>query len=310
MRGQSGAAWTAYRFLYQAAAFEKKRLSLPMWCGPSQTGKGIVLYSDQGFGDAIQFLRFAPLVRPYCSPVLLHAPGELARLFSATGWFDDFLPDPGYRDRYPEGIKTVGAQCYAPLSSLPGIFNAAEGKMPAPTPCWADPEAVARYRGQLRVGEMPLVGVAWRGKRITPRDPVRSLASTDILPLTGVPGIRLVMLQWGATGDEVRPFEDAGGINLGTEIAERQWDYAVTAAALTHLNLVVTCDSVIAHLAASLGIKTWVALPVASEWRWQLERRDSPWYRAVRLFRQREFGVWGPVIAEIADAIRRGEWRD
>lgn len=311
LRGQFAPGWPGYHFLYKKPQFlAEKALSLPMWGGPGQSGDSIVLYSDQGYGDAIQFMRFAPQVRSSFRRILLKATWDLQRLFSAPMLIDEFLEDMGYRERYPGGIKTVGAEYCAPLSSLPGYFKADDGNMPVPTPCVATPRDIEFYRGRLQVGGRPLVGIAWRGKDATPRNPVRSFTSTEFLPLIHIPEIRLVLFQWGANPDETEQFERAGGINLGTEIRDRGWDYSMTAAALTHMSLVVTCDSVIAHLAASLGIKTWVALPVASEWRWQLERRDSPWYRTVRLFRQREFGVWGPVIAEIADAIRRGEWRD
>ena len=177
---------------------------------------------------------------------------------------------------------------------------------PGPVPYLsADPAAAAACRERVRAGAERVVGVAWRGNATYAGDRIRSVPAKLLSPLSGVPGVRIVSLQKEATADEC---ESAGAADIG---AARWVDFAEAAAAVASVDMVVSEDPAVAHLAGALGVPVWIALPAAPDWRWRLSRGDSPWYPSARLVRQEARGEWEPVFQRIAEGgggemLRRG----
>ena len=190
------------------------------------------------------------------------------------------------------------------LMSLPRVFGTRLESIPATVPYLAaDPGLVANWRRELEPIAGFRVGICWAGNPEQPNDRNRSTRLARLAPLAEVPGVHLVSLQVGPARDQVR--EVAGDWPL-TDLGGRLGDFAVTAAVIQNLDLVVSIDSAVAHLAGALGAPVWVALSFAPDWRWLLDRDDSPWYPTARLFRQARPGDWEDVFRRIAaDLVRR-----
>jgi hypothetical protein len=186
---------------------------------------------------------------------------------------------------------------------LPAIFRTALDTIPAAVPyMFADPARVASWRDKLGEIMQFKVGIVWRGSPTHPRDDWRSVPVSELAPLSRLEDVRLFSLQIGPGREQLAalggrfPLTDLGGDLEGDPFTE-------TAAVMKNLDLVVTVDTAVAHLAGSLGVPVWVALPFANDWRWLLEREDSPWYPTLRLFRQRRRGNWQEVFEGIAAAL-------
>jgi hypothetical protein len=189
---------------------------------------------------------------------------------------------------------------HAPFSALPGIFHTTLENIPATIPyLFADPGLTGRWRAELGPVAGFKIGVFWQG---TKRNPARVIPLACFEPLAGLPGVRFFSLQ---KGEGVEQLQDAAGRFPITDLGSRLDDFMDTAAVLVNLDLVITCDTAVAHLAGALGVPVWVALPLSPDWRWLLGRSDSPWYPTMRLFRQRELGNWQGVFAEIKTALRQ-----
>jgi hypothetical protein len=189
------------------------------------------------------------------------------------------------------------------LLSLPHLFGTTLATIPGGAPYLsADPERVAHWRREVGAVEGLKVGIAWQGSPQHPRDRLRSVPLSAFEPLSRVEGVRLLSLQKGPGSEQLL---QAGGslgvIDLGSRLSSSS--LMDTAAAMRALDLVITVDSAPAHLAGGLGVPVWVALPLAPDWRWLLNREDSPWYPSMRLFRQTEPCRWGPVFQRMADAL-------
>jgi hypothetical protein len=190
---------------------------------------------------------------------------------------------------------------HATLMSLPAIFSMTVDTIPAPIP-YVSPDAarVEHWRGALAGGGTFKIGIAWQGSATYARDRFRSIALRHFAPLGRVPGVRLISLQMGAGREQLAPLADSMPID---DLGERLGDFYETAAIVKSLDLIVTCDSAAGHLAGALGVPTWIALPATPDWRWMLNRDDSPWYPSVRLFRQRQPGDWEDVFQRMEQAL-------
>jgi ADP-heptose:LPS heptosyltransferase len=190
---------------------------------------------------------------------------------------------------------------HAPLLSLPGIFRTSLKTIPVDVPyLFADPRLIEHWRQELRGITGFKVGIAWRGNPEHRNDRARSIPLSCFEPLAGLPGIHLFSLQKGAGAEELQEAREDFPV---TELGSRLEDFMDTAAVLANLDLVITCDTALAHLAGALGVPVWVAIPFAPDWRWLLDRSDSPWYPTMRLFRQDRRGDWQGVFRRIAAAL-------
>jgi len=271
--------------------------AFPQWQGEPLAGKSLVVVLEQGAGDNIQFVRYAPLLKARgVARLTFVQPSALVSLLSTAKGVDAMISD----------ISSMPPHDYwaFPLS-LPLHLGTTLDNIPDTLPyLWALPERIERWRPRLPAGGFR-VGLVWKGNPDHKNDANRSLAHLSLLaPLWSVPGVSFVSLQKGQGEDEARqPPPGQPLVHLGDDIA----DFADTAAIVAQLDLVITVDSAAAHVAGALGKPVWVLLPgVGTDWRWLLGREDSPWYpKAMRLFRQPATAVsWDDTIAGIADALR------
>ena len=272
----------------------RRRLGRPHWQGEDIAGCSMLLYSEQGLGDMIQFARFAPLVAARGARVILECPAPLARLFRS-------LPGIAHVIARGESIPPYDVCC--PLMSLAHRLDVTLDSLPASVPYLQAPTQVTERWNALAEGSGPLlrVGLAWAGNPQFGADARRSVPLAELAPLAELPGIELWSLQKGhATGEAE---QELRGIRMVDRTAELE-DFADTAALMAHLDLVISVDTAVAHLAGALGRPVWLLNRFDSDWRWLLERDDSPWYPSMRIFRQTRPGDWGDVVVRVVSALR------
>jgi Flp pilus assembly protein TadD len=267
----------------------------PQWDGADLPGRTILLHCEQGFGDAIHFIRYAPLVAERCGRVVVVGDARLRRLFRSVAGVAQCVTGD-------EPLPPVDAHC--PLMSLPLAFGTTLETVPRTVPyLQADPREIERWRERLAGGPGGLkVGLVWAGASMNQNDRNRSLPLALLAPLARVPGVGFYSLQKGEPARQAK--NPPGGMSL-IDWTEELDDFADTAALIANLDLVISVDTAAAHLAGALGRPTWVLLPAVADWRWLLGREDSPWYPTMRLFRQTTPGQWEDVFRHVADALQR-----
>jgi hypothetical protein len=212
---------------------------------------------------------------------------------------------PGIDRVVAEGDAVPPFDVYAMLMSLPLLLGTTLENIPARVPYLAaDPQRVGRWRERLGPFAGLTVGLAWQGNPDHPDDSTRSVPLARLAPLFQVPGVRFVSLQKGAGSEQIRAMPSPVPIvDFTAELDEGSGAFMDTAAVISCLDLVVSADTSVAHLAGGLGVRTWLALAAAPDWRWLLDRSDSPWYPTARLFRQPQPGDWDAVAAAMASAL-------
>jgi Flp pilus assembly protein TadD len=288
--GDFDAGWREYEWRWRTAGPGDvlRRFTLPAWDGSPLAGRTVLLWADQGLGDAIQFVRFAPLVKARGGRVVVECPAGLVALFRTASAVDEVC---AFGSPPPFDV-------HCPLTSLP--FTLGTGAETPGTPylsAAADRTAAWAQRLGPRDGRLR-VGLVWAGSAINLNDRNRSLALADLLPVLRVPGVRFVSLQFGPAVAQLA----APGIDV-TDCSADLTDMAATAAALSQLDLLVTIDSAVAHLAGATGLPVWILVPFAPDWRWGLGGRDSRWYPSARLFRQSRLGDWSGPVTEAASEL-------
>jgi Flp pilus assembly protein TadD len=258
------------------------------WDGTGPAGGMLLACASQGLGDAIQYARYLPLLAARGFRVVLACDARLSSLLGRLA---------GVAAVVPPDEKLPPHDAWVALSSVPRLFATTEQTIPSSASyLTADPTLVARWRAAL-TAEAPAgrrVGLVWAGNPAHENDARRSMPQAALAPLLVAAGVRFVSLQ-----------RDAAAPPPGVlDLAPHLTDLAETAALLQALDVVITVDTAVAHLAGALGRPAWVALPHAPDWRWLLGREDSPWYASVRLFRQPSPGDWDSVAAELAVALR------
>jgi hypothetical protein len=272
----------------------------------------VLLFAEQGLGDTIQFIRYAPMVRDRGGVVLVECPATLERLLKRC---------PGIDRVTPQGAPLPEFAFQIPLMSLPGVFHTTLNTVPADVPYLsAEPGLIDAWEEELAAAQgvspsppTPLprrgegrkkVGIVWQGSQRYAGDAHRSIKLKEFAPLAHVPGVQLVRLQKEFGAEQLRDVPDWNVLDLGDQLR----DFADTAAVMQHLDLVITVDTAVAHLAGALGVPVWIALSVAADWRWMRGPDRSPWYPSVRLFRQTQWGDWGGVMRRMADELRRSNF--
>ena len=267
---------------------------VPQWQGEDLAGKTLFLHSGQGLGDTIQFFRFALMADRLGARVILSAQDCLRRLLETAASQITFMA---------ERSMPAAFDFHAPLMSLPLAFGVTLEGIPAPVPYLrAEPERVSAWRARLGMHGFR-IGIAWQGKPGV-IDEGRSIALREFAPLAAMPGVRLISLQKGLGSEQLA---DTGFAveALGADFDSGPDAFLDSAALMQSLDLVITSDTAIAHLAGALGRPAWVALKYLPEWRWMLNRSDSPWYPTLRLFRQQTPGDWDGVFAAMAHELPR-----
>ena len=292
--GRFAEGWAAYEMRWQLRHFASDRqlFDQPRWTGEDITGRRIYIHTEQGFGDTFQFVRYALLLAERGVTVILAVQPALAQLLRhvhpsiqviAKG--QDLLPS---------------FDVYCPLLSLPHIFRSDLSSIPAPAQ-YLHPHAEDLSRWADRIDSANLrVGIVWAGNPQHTRDRIRSIPHSCLGQITRVYGVTFYSLQKGpAAADLPQVASRYPVINLDEELR----DFTDTAAAIAHLDLVITVDTAVAHLAGALGKPVWILLSHASDWRWLKDRTDSPWYPTARLFRQSMLGHWDDVLASVREKL-------
>jgi len=260
----------------------RQKFSVPRWKGEFLPEGGIQLWAEQGFGDAIQFIRYAPMVKERVGQVFLRCGAPLRRLLATVPGIDQvIMPRSSFR-----------SDVHAPLMSMPFIFGTDGDTIPATMPYIAVPPPM-----DLGVPTSKRkVGLVWAGNPKHARDCNRSRSLTEFAPLASVDNVAFFSLQLGEAATQRRP----EGLAM-RDIAPRLEDFLDTASALAALDLLITVDTSIVHLAGALSLPAWLIIDNVPDWRWQLNREDSPWYPSVRLFRSD--GDYGALFQRIATAL-------
>ncbi|HEY1785400.1 MAG TPA: tetratricopeptide repeat protein [Pirellulales bacterium] len=295
-QGDFQLGWPAYeaRLRFAGAAMPR---DLPRWTDQPLPGRSLLLVAEQGLGDTIQFMRYARVLKRRGARIVLAVQKALGRLLANH---------PDVDELFMLGSASEFPRCdfYLPLLSAPGALGTTAATIPSDVPYLAaDPMLTDQWRAELAVTGGFNIGIAWQGSRDYPSDRWRSTALRNFAPLARLPGVRLISLQKGL-GSEQAATIDFPLLDLSGRLDGVAGAFMDTAAVIRNLDLLVTPDTVIAHLAGALGAPVWVALPLAPDWRWPRAGDESPWYPTMRLFRQTTLAGWPEVISRIADAIQ------
>ncbi len=298
--GEYETGWRGYEWRwYQAGwAGSRRNFSAPLWLGDGPIeGKTILLHAEQGFGDTLQFVRYIPLVARRGATVILECQPELKNLLCNIA---------GVTQVISRGEALPDFDLHCPLLSLPLACRTELATIPANIPyLYPHEERVAQWRGRLPQNCRLRVGICWAGGLAHQNDHNRSIPLACFATVLSVSGMDFVSLQKEVSEEQAMILREHGVAQLGQEFQ----DFADAAAVVAMLDLVISVDTSIAHLAAAMGKAVRLLVPFSPDWRWQLDRTDSPWYPTMRLFRQPAIGDWdGPVerlSQELTDVLRR-----
>jgi tetratricopeptide (TPR) repeat protein len=300
LAGDFERGWPEYELRLRCPQFTVPRLpsSHPAWDGSPLEGRTILVRAEQGLGDTIQFIRYARCLQHLGGRVIAEVQPQLLPLLQSC---------PGIDRLIGQGETLPPFDVHAFLLSLPRLFGTNLTNVPADVPyVAADPALVAHWRNELSAIDGFKIGIAWQGNPTVKLDFLRSFPLTEFAPLAAVEGVHLISLQKGAGSEQLRGLADRFAVlDLGSRLDETSGAFMDTAAVLMNLDLIVTVDTALAHLAGALGVPVWVALGTNPDWRWFLARADSPWYPTMRLVRQQQPCRWSEVFEGIAGAVRK-----
>ncbi len=288
-RGDFKHGWRGFAWRLRTERAPKMRqVAAPLWLGGQPLdGKTILLLSEQGFGDTIQFLRYAPLVAALGAAVILDVPCELKALAAAV---------PGVAAVFDHDEPTPPVDFYSPLLSLPLSFQTELATVPANVPYLRpSDDRLRRWRERMPQNGRRTVGICWAGSKAHLNDHNRSIGLDRFARILAVPNLNFVSVQKEISEAEAAILRDHHVAALGRELR----DFADTAAVLAMLDLLVAVDTSVAHLAGALGKAVALLLPFAPDWRWMDDRSESPWYPTMRLFRQATIGDWDGVLERL-----------
>lgn len=295
LQGSYREGWQEYEWRWLKPDFTSPRrhMDIQFWDGSNLGGRTILLHAEQGFGDAIQFARYAPMVAQRGGTVIIECHPQLVRIMQTL---------EGVKNAIPFDTVLPEVSCHAPLLSLPRIFGTTLQSIPSQLSYLSVPAEQAEKWAAVMPPRDPSaihIGLVWAGKSYP--DPLRSSTLEAFAPLAAIRNALFYSLQVGPGS------EQAGSPPVGMtlyDLTDRLHDFSDTAAVIEHLDLVISIDTAAAHLAAALGKPVFLMLPFAPDWRWLLDRCDSPWYPTMRIFRQKEPGNWVEVLLRVRDALQ------
>jgi tetratricopeptide (TPR) repeat protein len=288
--------WEDYEWRWRCADFQHVRALQSRWDGSATPDKTVLLLSEQGLGDTFQFIRYAALVKQKAARVIVATRRELIPLLRNCEGIDRLVP---------LDVELPDSDFQCPLMSLPHVLGTTPETIPARIPyLFPDPQRVAFWQDELRSLSGFRVGLCWQGSRGNEYYREHGFPLDGLGALVGLEGVHWISLQKGADSRQLAtaplPIIDiTSRLDFDTEA------FADTAAVMSLLDLVITFDTAVAHLAGALGKPVWIVLPHPPDWRWQLERQDSPWYPTARLFRQQRRGDWQVPLDEVAAAMKQ-----
>jgi tetratricopeptide (TPR) repeat protein len=297
-KGDYAQGWAEYEWRWRKRPMSNRALIQPQWNGFPLAGRTILLITEQGFGDVLQFIRYARILKEQGARVVFECPDRLVKLVGGC---------PGIDQIIPQGQPLPDYDVFAPLLTIPGLVGTSVEAIPTHTPYVnADPALVEKWRTELSSDECLKVGINWQGNPKYAGDRHRSIPLTFFEPLSRVPGVKLFSIQKNDGYDQLSALNGRFPVvDLGARLDNEAGPFMDTAAVMTNLDLFITSDTAVAHLAGALGVPTWMAVSTTPDWRWMTRREDCPWYPSLRLFRQTEHMTWGPVFARLASELRK-----
>lgn len=298
LKGDLAKGWLGYEQRFAKTDWKNNypfRLDRPKWDGQPFPGKRLLIHDEQGFGDVLQFVRFIEPMKRLGGEVLFETRAPLINLFQNMPGIDQLVV------RADRRRSAADYDLYCPLLSLPGLLGTTLETIPNRVPyIRADAGKADQWAGRMDARAFK-IGLVWSGNPTHHRGRIRSATLPDFDAVLQTPGVRFYGFQKGATAGDVVRYTDAGLIeNLGNDFA----DFSDTAAAMAHLDLVISIDTSVAHLAGAMGKPVWVLLAYAADWRWLLDRNDSPWYPTMRLFRQEYKGDWSGIMTAVQQELK------
>lgn len=294
--GEYNEGWQEYEWRFKKTnPVPERHFPQPRWDGSPLMGRSILLHCEQGFGDTIQFIRYATLVAQRGGRVVVECQvATLKRLIAGVTGVAEVVAAP-------ESLPDF--DCHVPLLSLPLIFRTTLIQIPAEIPyLQADPRDVAAWRDRLGSSTALLVGLVWAGRGNLVLNRKRTCNLDSFAPLASVPDTIFYSLQVGDGSEQAAT--TPAGMRL-KDLTSHIRDFADTAALISNLDLVITIDTAVAHLAGAMGKPTWLLLPYAADWRWLPDSENTPWYPDMRLFRQSRAGDWQGVMVSVKAALQR-----
>ncbi|WP_027720901.1 tetratricopeptide repeat protein [Maridesulfovibrio zosterae] len=282
----------AYEYRWQREELTERHFRQPLWDGSPLSGKRIFIYTEQGFGDSLHFCRYVSEVAKAGGKVLFECQKELISLLRNLDGLDGIIS---------AGDKLPDFDVQAPLMSLPRIMKHDINTIPRGCP-YITPPAQAGFPVHVPQGTIKKIGIVWAGKPTHKNDHNRSVSLENFLTFTRIPGVTLYSLQ---KGPEIAQREKMACGIMVRELGGGCEDFADTAKVMLQLDLIITVDTSVAHLAGALGLPVWVALPYNSDWRWMCKRNDTPWYPTMTLFRQKKSGNWDDVFNEMLNLLNK-----
>ncbi len=295
LKGDFEAGWPGYEWREQMDDLRFVH-SAARWRGEPLAGRTLLIETEQGLGDTIQFIRYAAHIKKHHDGrIIVACEPQLVALLRHVAGIDLLMAQNEARPPF---------DVWVPLMSTPGIFGHTLETAPTPIPYLrAEPERVARWEHRLAAIPGRKIGIAWQGNRENPSNANRSFPLAAFAPVAAIDGVSLISLQKGLGTHEI-----AASLfpvhTLGDDFDAGPDAFLDTAAVMMNLDLVITVDTSIAHLAGALGVNTFVALPFVPDWRWTMHGERTAWYPTMRLFRQPARGQWSPVFEQIAAAVQ------
>ncbi len=299
LQGDFENGWREYRWRWRCPEMPRPKYAAPVWNGESLEGKTILLYAEQGLGDTLHFIRYAKILKDRGARIMVHGPVSLTALVRKVPGVDLWIPQSMTVD-LPFDYHCSLVDCADILGTdLNTIPNEVPYLQAAPylIDYWKD------YFKQFPAAKLR-VGLVWQGNRDHQADAFRSFPLTTYEPLSQVPGIQLFSLQFGYGSEQTKCWQGRTPIHLLPEgLDQSSGPFMDTSAILHHMDLVITSDTSMVHLCGALGRPAWLLLNLVPDWRWLLQREDSPWYPSIRLFRQTEQANWSSVVQRIVEAL-------
>jgi tetratricopeptide (TPR) repeat protein len=291
LNGSFADGWWGYESRRKMPGWTSRNFNGPEWSGNSLAGKRLLLYAEQGFGDTIQFARYAPLAAARGARVILEVQPLLKSLLRTLN---------GVEAVVAKGDPLPPFDLHCSLLSLPFLFGTTRDTIPADVPYIRPMTDRCDVWGRRLPRDAPVVGLVWSGSRESGKDRQRSIPFEQFAPLLAVPGIRFVSLQKDARATDACALREQGKvIDLGVDLK----DFSDTCAAISQLDMVVTVDTAVAHLAGAMGKPVWILLPYVPDFRWLLDCTDSPWYPSARLFRKSKGSDWAEVVSRVKSEL-------
>ncbi|MCA9073357.1 MAG: hypothetical protein KDA84_30745, partial [Planctomycetaceae bacterium] len=287
-----------YEWRFRTGQTQRPPIPRPQWDGSPLNGRGLLIHTEQGMGDVLQFIRLLPLIKQQGARIVFACQKPLQNLLSRCPEIDEWFPidEPGQ----------IHFDLHIPLLSLPGLLGITGDNCPKNVPyVFPESERIERWKSKIENLDGFKVGLGWQGSTTFRGDQLRSIPLKYYQPLAKAPNATFISLQKTDGLDQLESLKDQFPVHILQGLDSEGGAFMDTSAVMQHLDLIITSDTALAHLAGALGRPVWVALSTSADWRWFRNRSDSPWYPTMRLFRQKTLGDWEGVFAEMSAELEK-----